>query len=64
MTLQNLSKVLDKFDQQFGLTDIQHLEMLNGLSFYSSRDDVYDKTSDFNHAIGPAKEESSSISPI
>jgi hypothetical protein len=58
MTLQNLSKILDKYDQQFGLTDIQQLDLLNGLSFYSSWDGAAGKSSDFNRAIGLPKKNS------
>ena len=52
MTLQNLSKILDKYEQQLGYSSssIQQFELLKGLPFYSfqSHEDIQT----FNHAIG------------
>ena len=54
MTLQNLSRILDKYEQQFGSTTNQEqFEVLKGLPFYhweSSRTNA--AKMDFNHAIG------------
>lgn len=35
MTLQNLSKILDKYDKQLGVTEAKQLELLKGLPFYN-----------------------------
>ena len=51
MTLQNLSKILDKYDQQFGFSNISELELLKGLPFYNFKHPEGSNT--FNHAIGP-----------
>ena len=51
MTLQNLSKILDKYEsQQLGSSSIQQFELLTGLSFYDWLNPG--NISDFNHAIG------------
>jgi hypothetical protein len=50
MTLQNLNRLLDKYDQQLGSTQIQQLGLLQGLPFYDWQDPR--DTSSFNHAIG------------
>jgi hypothetical protein len=50
MTLQNLSKILDRYDKELGSTSIQLLKLLHGLSFYNFDDPV--DTKNFNHAIG------------
>jgi hypothetical protein len=58
MTLQNLSKILDKYESQLGFSSssIQQFEILKGLSFYFdwSRGTSSAKQAqiDFNHAIG------------
>jgi hypothetical protein len=55
MTLQNLSKILDKYEQQLGSTNTQQLELLKGLPFYSDwelKAPASFKLADFNHAIG------------
>jgi hypothetical protein len=55
MTLQNLNKILDKYDLCFdGTTITNQLELLKGLPFYSSADwnKNSENISDFNHAIG------------
>lgn len=56
MTLQNLSKILDKYEQQqLGSSNIQQFELLRGLPFYNFDNPVDVKT--FNHIIGlPQKE--------
>ena len=52
MTLQNLNKILDKYDSQFhGNTVTNQLELLKGLPFYPGWENPED-ISDFNHAIG------------
>jgi hypothetical protein len=50
MTLQNLSKILDKYDKQLGVTETQQPELLQGLPFYNFQDPT--DTNTFNHAIG------------
>ena len=52
MTLQNLSKILDKYEEQLGNTNAQRFELLKGLSFYDF--DTISKST-FNHAIGLPK---------
>jgi hypothetical protein len=57
MTLQNLSKILDKYDSQLGSGSIQQFELLKGLSFYDWNSDKNNLQTDhnvftFNHAIG------------
>ena len=66
MTLQNLSRILDKYEQQLGSSSIQQLELLKGLPFYdwnnvSGASCTNNKTnSNFNTAIGlPQKDEQS-----
>jgi hypothetical protein len=51
MTLQNLSKILDKYDkQQLGIsTDTQQLKLLKGLPFYNFQ--IHEDIQTFNHAI-------------
>jgi hypothetical protein len=55
MTLQNLSKILDKYESQLGSTDIEQLKLLNGLPFYnwvsSAENRANPAQTDFNHAI-------------
>ena len=55
MTLQNLSKILDKYDkQQLGSTDMQEeLRLLRGLPFYNFQNPKDHNT--FNHVIGLPK---------
>ena len=62
MTLQNLSRILDKYEQQFGSTNIQAFDRLKDLPFYNwSPKETDDRkfnhpgqeaTTDFNRAIG------------
>ena len=58
MTLQNLSKILDKYEEQFGSTYTQQFGVLKGLPFYSDWiRQINPAKTDFNHAIGlPPKE--------
>jgi hypothetical protein len=49
MTLQNLSRILDKYEQ-LGSTDRQQFEVINGLPFYDWS--AADSSTTFNHAIG------------
>ncbi len=51
MTLQNLSKILDKYESQLGSSSIQQFEQLNGLPFYNWQQHLYNSNT-FNHAIG------------
>ena len=37
MTLQNLSKTLDKYESQLGSSSIQQFELLKGLPYYDWR---------------------------
>ncbi len=60
MTLQNLSKILDKYESQLGSINVQQFELLKGLPFYDWKasfvENVAQKTScSFNHAIGLPK---------
>lgn len=50
MTLQNLSKILDKYESQLGSSSIRQFELLKGLSFYDFPNPKNSNT--FNHAIG------------
>jgi hypothetical protein len=57
MVLQNLSRILDKYEQQFGFTNNQeHLESLKALPFYDWEsggiNPAKQAQTDFNHAIG------------
>ena len=59
MTLQNLNKILDKYEQQqLGIanTPSQQLELLKGLPFYTewqaAPPSVQKSSLSFNHAIG------------
>ena len=59
MTLQNLSRILDKYEQQFGSsTNTEQFELLKGLPFYSGWDQKFlaknfaHEVPSFNHAIG------------
>jgi hypothetical protein len=57
MTLQNLSKILDKYDRQLGSTDTpqqQQLKLLKGLPFYdwSIGQRVANQSTTFNNALG------------
>jgi hypothetical protein len=60
MTLQNLDKILDKYESQLGITDGQQFELLKGLPFYNNwpgqnamrRTQVLTSSNTFNHAIG------------
>ena len=48
MTLQNLSKILDKYESQLGSINVQQFELLKGLPFYdwkASFENVAQKTS-------------------
>jgi hypothetical protein len=50
MTLQNLSKILDKYEQQLGSNSANEFELLKGLQFYDWQH-LYSSNT-FNHAIG------------
>lgn len=50
MTLQNLSKILDKYEQHLGSTQIKELELLRGLPFYNWQNPQDTRT--LNHVIG------------
>lgn len=52
MTLQNLSKILDKYESQLGstTTNIEQFELLQGLPFYNFQNPKDSNT--FNNAIG------------
>jgi hypothetical protein len=52
MTLQNLSKILDRYESQLGstTTDAEQFEILKGLPFYNWQNPQNSNT--FNHAIG------------
>ena len=53
MTLQNLSRILDKYEQQLGSTNLEQFEVLEGLPFYSDWDLAENPPNqDFNHTIG------------
>jgi hypothetical protein len=52
MTLQNLSRILDKYESQFGSSGIQQFELLKGLPFYDWSDALDSSVNMFNHAIG------------
>ena len=50
MTLQNLNKILDRYEQQLGSTDMEQPKLLQGLPFYNFQNLLDTKT--FNHTIG------------
>jgi hypothetical protein len=50
MTLQNLSKILDKYDQKFGSLSLGQFEILLGLPFYNWQNQQDIRT--LNHVIG------------
>ena len=50
MTLQNLSKILDKYDQKHGSSRLGQFELLNGLPFYNWHNPQDTRT--LNHIIG------------
>jgi hypothetical protein len=52
MTLQNLSKILDKYEQKLGSSSLGRFELLKGLPFYSDWISSFGADLDFNHAIG------------
>ena len=57
MTLQNLSRILDEYEQQFGSsTNTEQFELLKGLPFYHweprQSNNPPNNNIDFNHAIG------------
>ena len=53
LTLKNLSKILDKYEEQFGSTYTQQFGVLKGLPFYSDWiRQINPAKTDFNHAIG------------
>jgi hypothetical protein len=54
MTLQNLSKILDKYESQLGSGSIQQFEILKGLPFYdwSISPPHADRITTFNNTIG------------
>jgi hypothetical protein len=50
MTLQNLNKLLDKYEQKLGVTNTEQFEPLQSLPFYNFLDSADINT--FNHGIG------------
>ena len=61
MTLQNLSKILDRYHEQLGCANVEQLKLLKGLPFYpdwhqpseaSSHQNHAKETFSFNHVIG------------
>lgn len=51
MTLRNLSRILDKYEPQFGLIiSVDQFELFPGLHFYNFHKP--DDTKTFNHFIG------------
>ena len=55
MGLHNLSKILDRYEEQLGSTNLEKFEVLKGLPFYnweSRANSVHSAPIDFNHAIG------------
>ena len=50
MTLQNLNKILDRYEQRLGSTDMEQPQLLQGLPFYNFQNSLDTKT--FNHTIG------------
>lgn len=57
MTLQNLSKVLDKYESQLGSASLEQFELLKGLPFYDWQHKAgsgrnHAQAISFNHAIG------------
>ena len=53
MTLQNLSKILDKYDQQLGITQASQFELLKGLPFYDwSKPSLANRITTFNTVVG------------
>ena len=57
MTLQNLSRILDKYDQRLGSSSLGRFELLKSLTFYhewesSSVFQAKPAQTDFNHVIG------------
>ncbi len=66
MTLQNLSKILDKYESQLEIADVQQFDRLKGLPFYdwSTKPPqlavipakVLTSSNTFNHAIGLPEE--------
>ena len=50
MTLQNLSKILDKYESQSGRDNIQQFDQLKGIPFYNWQNPQGTRT--LNHAIG------------
>ena len=59
MTLQSLSKILDRYDQRLGSSSLGQFELLKGLPFYNWQNPQDIRT--LNHAIGlPQKNANSS----
>ena len=59
MTLQNLSKILDKYESQLGSTNnTEQFEILKGLPFYNWNSKITIKGLDFNTAIGLPRKDS------
>jgi hypothetical protein len=50
MTLQNLNKILDKYESQLGSTSLEQYELLKGLPFYDFNNPG--NICDFNRAMG------------
>jgi hypothetical protein len=52
MTLQNLDKILDKYESQLGITQANQLELLKCLPFYDWAGVQKNTPTSFNHVIG------------
>ncbi len=50
MTLQNLSKILDKYEQKLGSSSLGQFELLRSLPFYNWQNPQDSRT--LNHVIG------------
>ena len=50
MTLQSLSKILDKYDQRLGSSSLWQFELLKGLAFYNWQN--LQDTRTLNHTVG------------
>ena len=69
MTLQNLSKVLDKYESQLGSTSLEQFELLKGLPFYDWQHKAgsgqnHAQAISFNHAIGLPQKKNGTLSFI
>lgn len=74
MTLQNLSRILDKYEQQLGSTNLEQFEVLKGLPFYDWSANIHaskftqnvntTSSNTFNHAIGLPQKNGVAYPPI